>query len=251
MRSAVKLVIVSAMLLTAPAAEAKTTVSFELPAQADAGSPVSFQYGISPLHAGASVVLQRKMGTSGAYRTTERLTVSRSRRGTMSELPLGKYYFRIAVLVKRSGKTIVQAQKTHQLEVFGNVTFASYFSQGEQTYTLPTLTFAWVFSVNPFPGETRTAVTVSAAQNTCRATHVQWFANRGDGAGTDDVRTVAVVQQTRDPIAGTSDFDKVASIDTTLTPGQSWAVNASVTGSADQYFYINGTASCYTTQRPA
>jgi hypothetical protein len=66
-------------------------------------------------------------------------------------------------------------------------------------------------------------------------------------ADTTLIGSVAVVQESVDPVTAPSAPNAGGELDARLTPGQSWSINAAavITDSAFAEFYINGRASCY------
>lgn len=180
--------------------------------------------------------MQRPFGTSHTWKTILRL---HARNGT-SELParsLGRYRYRLAVLRKRQ----VLAWRVARVSVFGEVPFSELFHNGGSgAYATPTSSFPYVavYSADAVP-----AFTVK--DNNCQSVHIGFVPGQHRGPGTG---TVTIVQESRDPVSATVDYDAIGSVDAELTPGQSWAVNityeTTTAANWEPETYINGYAVC-------
>jgi hypothetical protein len=243
-RGAVPMVVVAVGGLGAPAAEAKTSVAFALPASGTAATPTPFTYSARGLRGGDRLVLQRQQGSAGHWRTAVKLVATTSAgRGKLPALPLGAYTTRVAVLTK-AGR--VRAQQTRRIKVYGQVPYSTLFGTAGGVYTTPTATFRWVFA------DYAAAITgpiVAVTTNPCRSTHVDFVPGNRDAADPNlsatHTGTVTVVQESRDPVSATVPAQANGSLDATLVPGQAWSLKGNQTGNILLTFYVNGTASCF------
>jgi hypothetical protein len=247
-RAATALSILGLMLLPSVAL-AKPRVSLTLASQATAGAPTVFSYTTAGVPAKAKVVVQRQMGTARHYGTVLTLAHAEQGSGSLPAVGLGKYNVRIAVLAKvRIGgrlTTVAVAQQPRVLLVFGEVPFSRLFGREAYTQTTPSRAFSYTF-YKIYVRESVTLLSVSARTNTCRSVGIEWITD-GFGAAPRETGTLSLVQESRDPVSRTSTYREAAAIAGAVVPGQSWGISIMGSGPNDDTdFYVNGTASCYT-----
>lgn len=63
--------------------------------------------------------------------------------------------------------------------------------------------------------------------------------------GKNNPATLTLVQETSDPVADSASSYEFGAVDSSLTVGDSWGMNATNTGGTGQSVYANATASCY------
>jgi hypothetical protein len=164
---------------------------------------------------------------------------------------MGVHRVRLAVLGQHHK---VWIQLRTRITVFGLVPLstliaglpAAHFG----TYASPTRTFDYVSSFsNDCCGQAGTVLTVGSANNRCRSVHVAFTTNGEtytDGTPADTVE-LGVVQQAADPVvSGALGPDSIGIMDVRITPGQSWALEDTVTeGRGTVLSFVNGWADCY------
>ena len=205
------------------------------------GAPIPFSWRGSHLGRNHRLVVQKPVGTAHTWRTILRLS-SNSGSGELPGLALGKYRFRLADLVGHR----VLAQQVAGIAVFGQVPFSTLYNEGEHgVHATPSSSFPYV---NYWEDGAEPAFTVE--HNHCLSVHIAFVAHLGSTYGTPGVSIVTLVQESRDPVSASADFDTIGSLDANLVPGQSWAVNLSARQEkAGLYLtYINGYAICDSTE---
>jgi hypothetical protein len=216
------------------------TVHLALAASADAGKPIVARYtgvGVSSLQ------VQRQEGTANAWNTIQMLNAA-SGVATLPGVALGTYRVR---LIGLDGVGNVAAEDDHTLRVFGEVPFAKLFNTGDNgVYTLPNGTFPYVF--HQYGAGDINLVTVS--RNPCRHVHLEFVPGstfNNDLSGQSGSMTI--VQQSADPVSATAEGNTVGTVDASVKPGQTWAVNFRESAASETLFdwYANGTASCDST----
>jgi hypothetical protein len=225
----------------ASSAQAKPKVSLSFPGTAEEGIPISFSWTATRLGRGEKLVLQKPMGTAHTWRSVMRL---HSRHGS-AQLPgisLGKYQFRLAVLLGRK----VEAQARDHVAVFGSVPFSTLFGRSgfEHVLATPSYTFSFVGPAHVvYSSDTNIFTLVNA--NHCRAVHIA-FVTQGEHPA---MTSVKVIQESREPVVSSVPRDVLGSIDAKLVPGQSWGVNAIATYTeGTPRLYFNGYAICDSTE---
>lgn len=237
---------------TSPAA-AKPQVALSFASGgADAGQPFTYGFAASGVPGRARIVLQRQMGTAKSYGTVATLAHAPSGTGTLPALPLGSYRLRIAVFVKKriNGKrrTVITAQQSQLLRVYGSVPLStlaagtSYNDEG--TYTTPIGTFPYALRVYT---DAALVTAFTASKNRCRSIHLDFVPESGSIVGNKTTTTthVSVVQESLDPVSGSTPSDQVASLDARLVPGKTWSITVANDPGAYHEVYLNGSASCF------
>lgn len=221
------------------AAKHRPYIYWTLPATANEGQPVSFIWRGKYFGRGYKVVVERPFGTSHVWKGIMRLDASGN--GQLPGMRLGSHWFRIAVF---RGRMLV-AQQTSVIKIFGTVPFTTLLDDEQpDVYTAPGHSFSYVGSYwSVYHGETTALFGVS--NNNCSSVHVAFVPGDHYENG---VGSLSVVQESRDPVSGSAPFDGVGSVDAELTPGQTWGVNASIAEGHVASFYINGYATCYSTE---
>jgi hypothetical protein len=162
-------------------------------------------------------------------------------------LPLGKYRFRIADL---AGQRVL-AQQVSGIAVFGQVPFSTLFGEsGAGVLATPTNSFPYVahWGVSRW-GDSELAFKVE--HNHCLSVHIAFVGSFYHAHGTT---TLALVQESRDPVSASAPFEAIGSLDAELVFGQSWAVSIQSTPDPHQETeggntYINGYAVCDSTEQ--
>ncbi len=235
---------------SAAEARARASVQLGLPAQATAGEPTPFSWSASGIPHHGSLVVQRTVGTANRWRTILRLRAL-SGSAKLPSLYLGRYRLRLAAFSSGGRLLGLQARK---LVVFGKVPFSTLITGsvyapvgpgghvGAGTLATATGTFSYVFEVGSFPE----AIVVSKADSECRSVHMEILGPAGAGGGEVSGLTLTVVQEAADPVSVSAPLGAVAMLDASLTPGQSWALNAGTQpqGARSIYLYLNGYAVC-------
>jgi hypothetical protein len=145
------------------------------------------------------------------------------------------------------------------------VPFSTLFQGSEHldngVYATPTGSFPYVSFREGLPntekGEAPTTL-FSVTRNNCSAAHVVFaIANYFTGKTPTATGTLALVQQSRDPVSASAPLNATGSVDAELVPGQTWSVIASVVGheepeagtaELEPIIYINGYAVCDSTE---
>jgi hypothetical protein len=235
--------LVMALSASPATATPRPRVTLTLPRQADQGARIGYSFTVARVPKGATVVIQRQMGTSHRYVTVAKVT-GPARTGSFSPLSLGSYMLRIAV---RDRHAKILASQNRRLLVFGNVTFGTLLGGDGGVYTTPTATFPWARSY--YNGEVNyTAFTI--ARTTCRSVHVDFVP--GTDSGSENLGSqqgvATLVQESRDPVVAAVVAQNTGHLDAGTTLGQSWSLNLSQPpGGGSRLFtwYVNGVASCY------
>lgn len=236
--SALVLCILVAGIVPAPAA-ARPAVSWSFPSNASEGAPIQFSWSAKHLGRHYRLVVQRPFGTVHVWRSIMRLRAT-SGSGQLSGYKLGVRRFRIAAFRGRK----LLATRVSRVAIFGTVPFTTLLeNEHPDVYTAPGHSFPYVRSWGVWHGETNALFGVRS--NNCSSVHVAFVPGHHEEIG---VGTITVVQESRDPVSGSAPFDGVGSVDVQLTPGQTWGVNASVAGGYSAEFYVNGYATCYSTE---
>jgi hypothetical protein len=224
-------------------AKPKAVVSWSLPRNANEGAPISFSWSAKHLGANYRLVVQRPFGTARVWKSIMRLP-ARTGSASLPGQGIGPHRFRIAAL---DGRRLL-AQQTSTIAVFGVVPFATLFSVNqEKALTLPQNTFSYV--IDHYDGDGPVAFQVQ--NNKCTHVHIAFAAREfyeHDAPGTE---TLTLVQESKDPVNASADFNTIGSLDADVVPGQSWAVNQSHSGPYAEdpaMVYINGDAICKSTE---
>ena len=232
----------------AAAANAKPVLGLTLP-QVDAGVAATFSYTATQVPRTASVVLQRKMGTSGVFHTVVKLPRATKGTGRLPALGLGQYTLRLAVLAKHNA---VLSSRVGLLRVFGVVPFSTLFAHvgykplGDPVVT-STRTFPWVWVGNESSDPQTRGIAVSLAQTDgyCRSVHLEFVPVPGGPRMDGETFTATVLQQSADPVAASVPEDTIGTLDVQLKIGDSWAVNLSHAGGGySATYFFNGFGSC-------
>jgi hypothetical protein len=204
-----------------------------MPRTVDEGAPILFSWTGTHLGRNHKLVIQRPMGTARTWRSIMRLR-SNSGSAELPGFPLGKYRLRIADLQRHR----VLAQQVVGVAIFGQVPFSTLFegNGGSGVYATPTNSFPYVTS---WTGNEEPAFQVE--HNHCRSVHIAFVPGEHSFEG---IGTITLVQESRDPVAASTPYDTIGSLDAKLVPSQSWAVNSSYKSVENPYFYINGYADC-------
>jgi hypothetical protein len=232
---------------TAPAALAakRPQVRLTLPANANAGARIPYQFTEAHVARADRLVIERQEGTAHTYRIVSRLSHRHSGSGSLPALNLGRYKLRIADI--RARKTYAAAPAT--LYVYGNVPLATLLGdQNGGTYTSPTQTFPYTdrLQANQVTGDT--VLTVPGSSNHCRSINFDLIAEGGPYAYDSDGEpfTLTVVQQSLDPVSSSAQPNQVQQLNAQLIPGQSWSLRtSSATSSDSDHLDVNGSANCY------
>jgi hypothetical protein len=217
-------------------ARSRATVSWSLPRTANEGAPISFSWSAKHLGRNHRLVIQRPFGTARVWKSIIRLPADSG----SAELPgqsLGFHRFRIAAFRGRQ----LLAQQTSRVEAFGEVPFTILFAnEHPDVYTTPSHSFSYVRS---WGGIYEKQNLFGVKNNHCSSVHIAFVPGNHNEPG---VGTLTVVQESRDPVGDSVPHDAIGSVDTELTPGQTWGVNVSVAGTegGPTDFYINGDAIC-------
>jgi hypothetical protein len=237
-------VILGLMLAPGALAYRPAKVTLTVPAAVNENAPIPFSWTGKHLGRGHKLVIQRPVGTAHTWRSTWRLP-SNSGSSQFAGLPLGTYRLRIADLIGRR----VLARQVIIINVYGPVPFSTLFGdygEGPGVYTTPSASFPYVYWFGA--GQPNSPSTgFSVKNNHCLSVHVAFVpAYPGPAAGNRSTitGTVAVVQESRDPVSASAPYDGLGSVDAELVPGQSWAITASYTGDFEPRIYLNGYAVC-------
>lgn len=222
---------------------ARPSISWQLPKAASEGQPVAFSWMGSHLGKKHRLVIQKPEGTAHTWRSILRLP-THSGSAELPPMPLGKYRLRIADL---SGHRVL-AQQVAGIGVFGQVPFSTLFQGSEHdqgVFAGPSYSFPYV---GVWEDGGTPAFTVQ--RNHCVSVHIAFVTHLGSSYGTPGIGIVTLVQESRDPISGSSPFDAIGSLDASVIPGQSWAVNISAQQEkeGEDNTYLNGYALCDSTE---
>lgn len=242
---------VVAWLALASSAEARphASVAWTLPHGVNEGVAIPFSWTGSHLGRKHRLVVQRPVGTAHTWQTILKLP-SNSGSAELPGLSLGRYRLRLADL---HGHRVL-AQQVAGIGVYGSVPFTTLFrdyGEGPGVYTTPSASFPYIYwSGAGDLNAPSTAFTVT--HNHCLAVHVAFvpgYANLPSYYDKSTVTgTVAVVQESRDPVSASAPYDGISSVDAPLVPGQSWSVIASHQGEFEPLIYLNGYAICDSTE---
>jgi hypothetical protein len=230
-------------MLRRPALRAR--VSLTLPQAVSENAPIPFSWAGSHLGRGHKLVVQRPVGTAHTWQTILRLP-SNSGSGELPGMALGSYRLRIADVIGRR----VLAQQAVTINVYGTVPFTTLLRSGTRSYATPTSSFPYVAMWEAYdynnPG-------VAVTNNHCLSVHVAFVPGKeGENAKlAEGVGTLTLVQESRDPVSASVAYNGIGSIDAELTPGQSWAINASYADNGHHLppeMYLNGYAVCDSTE---
>src|SRR5579863_6756690 len=171
--------------------------------------------------------------------------------GLTSPQQIGQNYaFRVAVL---DGSTLLATSAVSDVNVFGRVPFSTLTAPSywvnPGTYNGPTFTFPFEFqSGGGTTSAPKTVLSVATADNDCTIVHVDYVVGPLPGVSGDPnaTETVSVIQQSANPVSSTTPVAQQSSVDATVIPGQSWAVNAA--SAVGWNVYLNGYAICDSTQ---
>lgn len=230
-------------------------VSWTLPSTANAGSAVAFSWTAKHLRPGNRLVIQRQEGTARSWQTVVRLPNGISGSAQLPGLPLGTYRLRMADLGSRARAL---AQQQRGLNVFGQVPLIELFTGLNEPLTerpVATATHTFQYLLHYYAPVRGSVLTEPAANNNCRSIHFDFVPVAPTAS---DARTPAahksqateqgvltLVQQSADPVSASAPYEAFGSLDASLTPGQSWALNLSVTGGENVLFIdLNGYAIC-------
>lgn len=231
-------VVAIGLLPAAAVAKPRPTVSWTLPHAVSEGQPIAFSWHGSHLGWRHTLVIQRQVGTSRAWKTVMRLRGNNGSR-ELPGLALGRYKLRIADL---SVIHRVVAQQTVGLGVFGQVPFSTLFGRSEdRSYTIPSGTFPYV-AVYYTESETEPLWTVG--HNHCSSVHISFVPGNHDERATG---VATLRQETLDPVSASTGTDTIGTLDAALAPGQSWSVTMYTIGTEATY-YVNGYATCDSTE---
>lgn len=216
--------------------KAKPKVSWTLPRTASEGAVIPFSWSGSSLSAEHRLVIQRPVGTARTWRTIQRLGGNRGR-AKLSGLPLGKYRLRIAAIA--GGRVL--AQQVRSLAVFGPVPFSTLFNDHQdKSHVTPQFTFPYVLW---YYGDETPLFNVD--RNNCLSVHIDFVALEYKNPSAPGTAILTLVQESREAISASAAYSTLGALDAPLTPGQSWAVNAShVSSGPSPKGYINGFAVC-------
>jgi len=218
-------------------------VSWTLPRTASAGQAITFSWRGRHLGRGHRLVIQKPEGTARTWRAVMRLR-SNSGSAALPALDLGRYRFRLADMVGRR----VLAQQVLGVAVFGEVPFSTLIGDESRVYVTPTVSFPYVAVLST--GESPSSFTVQ--YNHCLAVHIAFVGEasssfQGEGQYKHGVATLTLVQESRDPVSASADFDTIGSLDAQIVPGQSWAVSVKEEGWYS-FTDLNGYAICDSTE---
>jgi hypothetical protein len=222
-------------------AAVRPAVSFSfVSADVAAGQAPHVRYAVSGVPRGGSVVLQRRVGTAGVWRSAKVLTRS-GRSAVAPAVGMGLWRYRVVV---RDASRHVLAAKGRQLRAYSHLRLGDYLSTfwGGGSLVVGDRTFVYV-------GQTRYGhpQPFHADSTPCRRLHVDLGAPTS--TTNDWVWTSTIVQQSRDSVSATTGPGVVDAVEAAIVPGQSWAVevawssgnpNADVPGLS-----FNGWLDCY------
>lgn len=220
-------------------AYAKPSLSWTLPAHADAGRPITVTYQ-AKRRGVARLALQRQVGTASVWRTVKSLSGSS---GTVQApaLAMGAHRLRVVAIARRR---LVAKTVPKRVLVFADVPFSALFSRTEYTFTFPSFTFAWIDNVSG--SSVRTLLQVLLAVNTCRSVHVDWAYDTLDPI----TATLSLVQETYDAVPSTGPEETRLALDGPLALGKSWSVTVGTTNPAYTIrAFVNGRANCWKSER--
>ena len=244
----------AAAALVSPAGAAshpRPRASIALPAVIEAGSPFTASWRASGVPHGARVLVQKPVGTGHVWKALAPALTGRS--GTVT-LPayssLGIYRLRIAITLH--GRVLASQQVS--AHVFATVPL-------EQLVPGPEIGVVATSSA-AFPYILRQPIGTAASGGAHEGTHAVYSSQRSDcdrihldfvGEPEEPQRAGAktasatIVQQAAEPVGATVPLGQIASIETPLAIGQSWALSLAVKLVSPEifgYVYINGTAHC-------
>jgi hypothetical protein len=232
----------------APTALAKqhTSLSWALPTTVSEGQDIAFSWSGHQLGRRHRLVIQKPEGTAHTWRTILRLP-SNSGLASIPGLPLGKYRFRLAAL---SGDRVL-AQQVASIAVFGQVPLSTLFGDegNEGVYATSTNSFPYVAGYT-VGWDGRVELAFQVERNHCSSVHIGFIPGEHESQG---IGTLTLVQESRNPVSASAPFDAISSLDASLVPGQSWAVNIGYKPERPEYIYrptmyINGYAICDSTE---
>jgi len=235
-----------AVLGSAASAHAAANLALTLPADVDAGAPISGSFTASglPKGGGGKVVLQRQMGTKNVWKTVAALSGAGGPVNTAG-VPMGVQKFRVAYL---RGHRKPVASRTSVVRAYSTIPLGDFATNGTGVLTQPTSTFSYIGLESDSDGVPNVWKTVT--NNTCRSVHLDIAVSKVSQyavAGTTAV--VSVLQESADPVSTSVINGGDGVLDAALVPGQSWSVTVAATnnnnGQTAAYAYFNGTASCY------
>lgn len=229
---------------------AHARVLLTMPRTVDEGAAIPFSWTGHHLGRNHKLVVQRPEGTAKTWRSIMRLrTLSGS--AELPGLALGKYRFRLADFVGRR----LLAQRTLGIAVFGQVPFSALFGGEAGTYVTPTASFPYVASwqLRSWEGATEpTETAFTVEHNHCRAVHLAFVLGSGPYNVPTALGIATLVQESRDPTSASAKYNTIGSLDATVVPSQSWAVNLTIKENAKSEglmdLYINGYAICDSTE---
>jgi hypothetical protein len=229
-------VAVSALLAFASTALAKPKPNLEWTSSrsATAGTPIPISWTSSNLGKNFKLVVQRPFGTAHAFKTV----LSLNGRSGSAQLPaqsLGTYRYRLAAV--RDNRVLVRGMTT--IAVFGRVPLSTLLggSTEDGVYATPENSFPYVARW----GFTGSNTVFKAKNNRCRKVHIEFVTADHDASV---VGTITVVQESREAVSLAEPGDAIGSLDAELVPGQTWAVNASLTPNLLYEVYFNGYGDC-------
>jgi hypothetical protein len=222
--------------LVAPGiATAAPALTFTPDTDADAGKPIAASWSSRRVPAHARLVIQRRQGTGGVWRTSKVLRTAGGST-TLGPLPLGRYQIRLAALGARSR---VLAQRAKTVRVYGVVPFAKLFGQETKTITTPTFTFE--YALQPGGLSTGPSYPEVGVTNPCRRVHAD-FVPTGEAPSTGILK---LLQATRDPVVFETPVETRGAVDGPVVPGKSWSLYSMRGAGSSIQMYINGFAECY------
>jgi len=223
--------------MATPTFAAKPRINWTLGSAADAGTPMKFSWTARGLTSKHRLVVQRRTGTAGVWRSVRSLPREASGSAQLPGLALGTYRLRIIV---RNAKRKVLAENARTVRVYGQVALVTLVGRPPQVYTTPTNTFVYVLSNDV--GATPASIFTSSKPNPCRSVHLDFVP--GEQPTSAPTGVVSVVQETLDPVTVSSPHDTKGALDAPLVPGRAWSINAASSGVDAVRIHINGFASC-------
>lgn len=199
-----------------------------------ANKNVKFHYSVSGDTRG-QLVLQRTFGTAQVFKTVQRLSKT-AHLGTAKVPEMGAYDYRVALIRHRR---LHSASSAKPLFSYGTVQLGTLLRTGSRTVSIGGHLYRYVW-VNYDNGRRRI---IKRDKTSCRSLSLSMALKDENDYGTPR-GGISVIQETADPVSKNAVSSQVVQMGARLSGD---AFTASGTADNYGYLYVNGTASCYTT----
>lgn len=199
--------------------------------QVDTGAGLNASYTVTNLPVGATVVLQRTMGTTNTYGTIATAGAAPSGTVSLPAPPQGAYRVRAAV---RLGTRLLAGSAGRPLYSYSNVTMASISGSSSRTIQIGDSLFRY----SAF-GYSDASPALHLDSTTCRSFTFQ----AAKGVNNNKPGAIKVIQENADPVVVVVPAGQVVSGAAVLTGS---AFDVQISSDSDFATYLDGMFSCYT-----